>query len=750
MKKQSGFYVLIILSITLLIGAYSNHFNNPFQFDDAHTIVTNDAIHSIKNIPKFFKDARTTSSLPSNQIYRPGLTTLNAIDFWIAGKPEPEPFQFHLSIFISYVFLGILIFFLFLKLFNNSFEHKWNKYFALFGATFFCLHAANAETINYVIARSDSFSTLMIVLSMVIYLYKPDWRKKLIYLLPVIIGFFVKEPTVMVAPLLLIYILLFEKNNSIIKWFSAEGIKDAFSAALKFLPLFILVILLFALSKLMASKTFVAGGGSLYNYVISQPFVIVHYFNNFILPLNLSADTDWLPLTNIFDDRVLIGSLFLLGLIALAIYCSTKKMLMPIAFGIIWFLLALLPTCIVSLSEVLNDHRTFFPYIGLALATAWSFALIIIRMQNAIENKIEYRIVFIAIPLFVVSAHAYGTHQRNNVWSSAETLWHDVTIKSPNNGRGLMNYGLAKMSAGDYAGAQDYFERALKLLPTYSYLYVNMGILKAATGKQEEAEANFKQSIYLSPGNPEGYFYYGNWLKSQGRFKEALEQAKSGVTVSPDHIGNKNLFNELTLIVANQGNAAIIAEQNAKAKPTPENYLSLSLTYYQNKDYQKCIDAANEALKLKPDYVEAYNNICSAENMLGNYDEGIKAGLQALKINPDYQLAKNNLIDGQQRKAKIEAIRADIKRQPSEGNYINLSLVYYNLGSFQKCADAAQKALEYNPKSVVAFNNICSAYNMLKIWDKAIEAGENGLKLDPSNQLLKNNLEVSKKGKEGN
>ncbi|MGZ4060677.1 MAG: tetratricopeptide repeat protein, partial [Bacteroidia bacterium] len=631
--------------------------------------------------------------------------------------------------------------------FNTSFEHKWNKYLALFGAAFFCLHAANAETINYIIARSDSFSTLMIVLSMVIYLYKPLWRKKFIYLIPVLAGFFVKEPTVMVAPLLLIYILLFENNSSVIKWFSTDGIKNGWNAFVKLLPLFILVLLLFILSKKMASDTFVPGGGPLYNYIITQPFVIVHYFNNFLLPLNLSADTDWLPLTNIFDDRVITGSIFVAGLIILSVYCSTKKMLMPISFGIIWFLLALLPTCIVSLSEVLNDHRTFFPYIGLVMAAVWTFGLIVFKLQSSIENKIGYKYIFIAIPLFIITAHAYGTRQRNKVWSSGETLWRDVTIKSPNNGRGLMNYGLARMSRADYAGAEDYYNRALKILPTYSYLYVNIGILKAAMGKQEEAEASFKQALYLNQANPECYYYYSNWLKTQGRYKEALEQAKGGLRASPDHIGNKRLFNELSILVANEGSVVKVAEENVKSKPTPENYLSLSLTYYQSKDYQKCVDAANEALKLKPDYVEAYNNICSAENMLGNYDEAIKAGREALKINPNYQLAKNNLNDGIARKAKVEPILSEIRKQPSEANYISLSLVYYNLGSYQKCADAAQKALDYNPKSVAAFNNICSAYNMLKLWDKAIEAGENGLKIDPNNQLLKNNLEVSKKGK---
>ena len=311
-KKQTVFYICITFLMLLLSYAYSNHFYNPFQFDDAHTIQNNDAIRSLRNISSFFKDARTFSSLPANQIYRPGVTTLNAIDYWLGGETEPQPLYFHISIFISYILLGILLYFLFLKLFNQSVEHSWNRYFALFGAGLYSLHAANAETVNYIISRSDSFSTLMIVLSFVIYLYKPLWRKKLIYLIPVMIGFFVKEPTIMVAPLLLIYILLFVKNLSVPKWFSPKGIKEGFFAAITLIPLFILVIMLFILSSKMAADTFVPGVTSRWHYIITQPFVIVHYFNNFILPLNLSADTDWIALTNPFDDRVITGSIFLL------------------------------------------------------------------------------------------------------------------------------------------------------------------------------------------------------------------------------------------------------------------------------------------------------------------------------------------------------------------------------------------------------------------------------------------------------
>ena len=44
----------------------------------------------------------------------------------------------------------------------------------------------------------------------------------------------------------------------------------------------------------------------------------------------------------------------------------------PVAFGILWFFLALLPTSsIVPLAEVLNDHRMYFPFVGLTLAATY-------------------------------------------------------------------------------------------------------------------------------------------------------------------------------------------------------------------------------------------------------------------------------------------------------------------------------------------------------------------------------------------
>src|SRR5207245_5348593 len=105
------------LLLIALVAAYANHFHNSFHFDDAHTIETNAAIRELRNIPLFFRDATTFSSLPSNQSYRPLVSTLLAIDYRLGGT---QPFWFHLSIFALFVALTLLLAFVVHRLLNHA------------------------------------------------------------------------------------------------------------------------------------------------------------------------------------------------------------------------------------------------------------------------------------------------------------------------------------------------------------------------------------------------------------------------------------------------------------------------------------------------------------------------------------------------------------------------------------------------------------------------------------------------------
>lgn len=79
---------------------------------------------------------------------------------------------------------------------------------------------------------------------------------------------------------------------------------------------------------------------------------------------------------------------------------------------------------------------------------------------------------------------------------------------------------------------------------------------------------------------------------------------------------------------------------------------------------------------------------------------------------------------------------------------MNQSLVYYNQKQYELCIAACASALLINPHYDLAFNNLCAAYNKLGRWDDAIMLGQKGLKINPNNERLKNNLAEAIRGKQ--
>jgi len=367
------------------------------------------------------------------------------------------------------------------------------------------------------------------------------------------------------------------------------------------------------------------------------------------VPNDLSADSDWQVLSSVADFRLFIGVLFIAILLFVAFLTSKKNLLRPISFGILWYFLALIPSSsIIPLGEVLNDHRMFFPLIGLAFGITWALALIIVRIINSIKTSFtSYKPVLVLIAILFLSAYAYGTNERNKVWHTPESLWYDVTQKSPKNARGLMNYGIELMGKGKYQEAIGLYNKTVELWPYYSYGYINLGVAYGVMGNVAAAEENFKKGIAYGPNVPDAYSFYAQFLINNKRNTEAKTLIDKGLAISPQH--------SLLLAAKQQNDAAMannmtLAAQNTKqlsetvkTSPSAENYLNLSLQYYNQEDFVKCIEAAEQSLKYKPDYDLAYNNICAAYNRLGKWNLAIAAAEKGLKINPNNTLLRNNM-----------------------------------------------------------------------------------------------------------
>ena len=477
-------------------------------------------------------------------------------------------------------------------------------------------------------------STLGVIASFAVYFAFPQLRRYYLYILPAAIAILAKPPAAIFAVLFAIYRLLFPEKNAL----SHTALRAATAlrkqqtqlhGSRRGHPTFVICAAMLLFVQHMTPRNWIAGAANPHNYLVTQPYVALLYFKTFFWPSGLSADYDLNPFTTTDDPRFWAGFAFVTLLIMAAIAAAVFKKTRVIGFGLLWFLIGLLSTSALPLAEVMNDHRTFLPYIGLVIAMAGAVSLLVNRdVRYSLWAKAA---AAVTVGLFLCG-NGYATFQRNKVWNTEETLWRDVTIKSPRNPRGLMNYGNTLMAKGDLNGALGYFHRALALAPQYSVLLINLAIAEDAMKQDAAAEQHFKDALRLTPTTPDSYTYYARYLLSHSRTEEARGFLHSALELSSTDLTARELLTQAERQTSDQ-----------PATQTAESFLALSLQRYGEERYPEAIAACRTALELRPDYAEAWNNICAAYNKLGRYEQAAAACEQALRYKPDLQLARNNL-----------------------------------------------------------------------------------------------------------
>ena len=482
---------------------------------------------------------------------------------------------------------------------------------------------------------SEVISTLGVVASFAVYFAFPHLRRYYLYVLPAAIAILAKPPAAIFAVLFAIYRLLFRQKNARLIRPSARlrrgkqrrGYSASFGDSCATVSDLRSAVLLFV--QHMTPRNWIAGAANAHHYLITQPYVALLYFKTFFWPSSLSADYDLSPFTTTDDPCFWAGFAFVTLLIMAAIAAAVFKKTRVIGFGLLWFFIALLPTSALPLAEVMNDHRTFLPYIGLVIAMAGAVSLLVNRdVRYSLWAKAA---AAVTVGLFLCG-NGYATFQRNKVWNTEETLWRDVTIKSPRNPRGLMNYGNTLMAKGDLNGALGYFHRALALAPQYSVLLINLAIAEDATKQDAAAEQHFKDALRLAPASPDSYTYYARYLLSHSRGEEARGFLHSALELSSTDLTARELLAQ----------AEVRRAINRRHKRRSLISL-LAFSVMARSATPETIAACRAALELRPNYAEAWNNICAAYNKLGRYEQAAAACEQALRYKPDLQLARNNL-----------------------------------------------------------------------------------------------------------
>ena len=152
--------------------------------------------------------------------------------------------------------------------------------------------------------------------------------------------------------------------------------------------------------------------------------------------------------------------------------------------------------------------------------------------------------------------------------------------------------------------------------------------------------------------------------------------------------------------------------------------------------YDEAIANYKQAIKIKPDYAEAHNNIGSALTNKGDLDAAINSYRQAIKIEPDHAEAYNNMGNIFSGKGEsdfaIESYKQALKINPEYADaYSNLGLALKYRGDLDEAIDNFKQALKIKPDYAETYNNMGVALKEKGELDAAIDSYKQALKIKP-------------------
>ena len=554
---------LLCLILTLLVLlAYSNSFQNSFQYDDTHVIERNAFIKDPANIPRFFVNPRFGSGICSEtSSYRPLLMASFALNYSLGAL---NVFGYHLFNFVVHLVCTLLVYFITLNLFRFDGFTEGRGAFrcrlaALFAALLFGLHPVETESVTYVSGRSSSLSALFYLASFLAFAqYRLAGKARFLVFssLWYVCTLLVKETGVTLFPVLVVFSAVFPPGG--------DFRRRCFSLA----PHLLISILYLALRAYFFGS-FQYGSPparSFYEHVLTQPRAWVHYLGTLLLPLNLNVDYDFPVSHSILESGVVLSLCLLLALILIAGYLSRQNRF--IALWGFWFALNLAPTnSLIILEDVVSDRWLYLPSVAFAVLLAYGASWIYRAWFEAGSRAGKFLFFFLCV--LAVELYGYSTVLRNFAWTSQRTLWEDAVSKSPNkprpyNGLGVafslnnrfgeakrnfyraialeprwgqpyLNLGYVYSLEGNFDKAIEFYQKAIPLSETFlAEIYNNLGLVYLSQGKMEEGRESFLKAIDIRPHDPFPYCNLGSYYERKGEIDQAIHFYERSAKLSPE------------------------------------------------------------------------------------------------------------------------------------------------------------------------------------------------------------------------
>ena len=157
----------------------------------------------------------------------------------------------------------------------------------------------------------------------------------------------------------------------------------------------------------------------------------------------------------------------------------------------------------------------------------------------------------------------------------------------------------------------------------------------------------------------------------------------------------------------------------------------------KQREYEESIEHYTQAIKLKPDLAEAYNNLGLIYEQRGDYNKAIENFDRAIYLNPNYAEAYSNLgLVYKQQGDYEDAIRnfdRAIYLNPNHvTSYNNRGIAYTRQGTYEKAIADFTQAIQLNPDLAEPYNNRGNTYTQRRDYDRAIEDYTRAIAVNPN------------------
>ena len=540
-----------VLLAVLVWLAYGNALHGPFVFDDFHVVPNNPAVRGPADIPSFFADPTTFSILPGNRDWRPIFLTSMALSWWVGGG---STLPFHVVSVTLHMGNVLLLYLILGRLLSRTRDPRGSLaaseggWALLLPPAIFAVHPLATESVSYISAQSVLLAGFFCLLAFYLFLrvngseqpLSPPRRRVagvgscVVYALALM-----SKPIAITLPLVL---LLWD---FIIGTPPANGKADRFpdrihaperiaARLLKHLPYALISLAYLGLRTRLLPKPFAIPGAvrATWDHYLTQTDAIVSYYlKGAIIPAGLNIDPTFPISTSLLDARVLFSIAILTVIVFLLIRFRRQRALV---FWSIWFPVCLLVTTyLVTLRQVVNEHRVYLSLVGFCVVAG----LLFVNLRRALAESMgprSGRIVATVLVLLLVPALGSLTRERNRDWASKGRLWEDAALRG-GTWRAQMNYGIALRSKGLYREAFAQFEKAHKMADI-AYTNINLGLAYLQRGESERGLAYLEKAVRKRPTLPEAHLYLAHGLETVGRIDEAEGALNRALDLRPNYL----------------------------------------------------------------------------------------------------------------------------------------------------------------------------------------------------------------------